>query len=217
MANEADTRCRLCLVTPPGDDVADAARRLTEALSGGDVASLVIAADPGDPARLQRMAEALVPIAQAHGVAALVHNDTRVAGRVKADGVHVDSGLDDLKAAIAAFHPGSIVGAGGLVRRHDAMLAAEAGPDYLFFGRLDGDTGPGTFPRTFDLAEWWSSVAIVPAIVMGGSALASVEKAAAAGIAFVALSRAVWDDRRGPAAAVAEAADRLAAVGEPAA
>ncbi len=217
MANEADTRCRLCLVTPPDDDVASAARRLSQALSGGDVASLIIAGKADDPALLQRAAEALVPIAHARDVAALVHNDTGVAGRAQADGVHIDTGLDDLKAAVAALHPKRIVGAGGLTTRHDAMLAAEAQPDYLFFGRLDGDTGPGIFPKAFDLAEWWSSVAVIPAIVMGGNALASVEEAAAAGIEFVALSRAVWDDPRGPAAAVAEAAERLAAVREPAA
>ncbi len=217
MANKADIRCRLCLVTPFDADGATIARAVSEALSGGDVASLVITADPADPTRMQQLAEALVPVAQARDVAALIHNDTRIAGRTHADGVHVDSNLDDLKAAIAALRPRKIVGAGGLVTRHDAMLAAEAQPDYLFFGRLDGDTSPGIFPKAFDLAAWWSSVALIPAIVMGGRALASVEEAAAAGIEFVALSGAVWDDPRGPAKAVAEAVERLAGMRVPAA
>jgi thiamine-phosphate pyrophosphorylase len=217
MADADDKRCRLCLVTSPDMDVATSARLLSDALSGGDVASLIIAADRGDPARLQRAAEALVPIAQARGVAAIVHNDTRVVGRTQADGVHVDTGLDDLEAAIAALHPGRIVGAGGLTSRHDAMLVGELEPDYLFFGRLDGDTGDGIFAKAFDLAEWWSSVAVIPAIVMGGRALASVSQAAAAGIEFVALSRAIWDDPRGPARAVADACQRLAAIRERAA
>lgn len=216
MANPSQ-RCRLCLVTPADGDVATSARRLSEALSGGDVASLIITADPGDPALLQRAAEALVPIAQARGVAAIVHNDTRLAGRTNADGVHVDSGLTDLEAAVTALHPRKIVGAGGLRSRHDAMLAGQAQPDYLFFGRLDGDTGDATFASALDLAEWWSSVAVIPAIVMGGRALASANEAAAAGVAFVALSRAIWDDHRGPAPAVAEASRRLAAIREPAA
>ena len=90
-------------------------------------------------------------------------------------------------------------------------------PDYLFFGRLDGDTADAIFPKALDLAAWWSSVTIIPAIVMGGRALASVDEAAANGIEFVALSAAVWDDPRGPAAAVAEVAERLARVREPAA
>jgi thiamine-phosphate pyrophosphorylase len=217
MATDLENQCRLCLVTPRDGDVATLARRLSEALSGGDVASLIVTADPDDSARLQRLAEALVPIAHSYDVAALIHNDTRIAGRTGADGVHVDTGLDDLAAAITAFHPNRIVGAGGLASRHDAMLAGEAQPDYVFFGRLGGDAGAGIFAKAFDLAAWWSSVAVIPAIVMGGSALASVEQAAAAGIQFVALSRAVWDDPRGPASAVAEACQRLATVREVAA
>jgi thiamine-phosphate pyrophosphorylase len=98
------------------------------------------------------------------------------------------------------------------------MELAEAEPDYLFFGRLDGDTGDEIFPRALDLAAWWASVAVIPAIVMGGRQMESVAAAAANGIDFVALCSAVWDDGRGPGAAVADAAARLAELSrEPAA
>jgi thiamine-phosphate pyrophosphorylase len=202
------SRCRLCLVTPAVDAPARFAPRLADALSGGDVATLIITAAPPD---LQAAAEALVPIAQARGVAALVHNDTRIAGRAKADGVHVDSGIADLRDAVAALRPRRIVGAGGFASRHDAMLAGEADPDYLFFGRLDGDTEDAIFPKALDLAAWWSSVFVIPAVVMGGRATDSVVAAAEAGIEFVALRDAVWAHPEGPAAAVAAANRRLAA------
>jgi thiamine-phosphate pyrophosphorylase len=52
---------------------------------------------------------------------------------------------------------------------------------------------------------------------MGGRDLASVSEAAAAGIEFVALSSAVWEHAKGPAAAVATVAEKLASVVEPAA
>ena len=212
MAN--DVRTRLCLVTPPVYDAAAFAPRLADALAGGDVASLIITAGGSD---LQRAAETLVPIAEARGVAALVHNDTRIAARTGADGVHVDSGRDDLAAALDSLRKKKIVGAGNIPTRHDALEIAEAEPDYLFFGRLDGDFDPGIFPKALDLAAWWSSVTVIPAIVMGGRALASVDEAAANGIEFVALSAAVFEDARGPAAAVNEVAARLANVREPAA
>jgi len=202
------SRCRLCLVTPAVDAPARFALRLADALSGGDVATLIITAAPPD---LQAAAEALVPVAQARGVAALVHNDTRIAGRAKADGVHVDSGIADLRDAVAALRPRRIVGAGGLASRHDAMLAGEADPDYLFFGRLDGDSEDGIFPKALDLAAWWSSVFVIPAVVMGGRAIDSVGAAAEAGIEFVALRDAVWAHPGGPGAAVAAANRRLAA------
>ena len=214
MANDTASRCRLCLVTPAGVDAGTFAPRVVDALSGGDVASLIIAANPADPAALQQAAQAFVPIAQDAGAAAIIHGDTRIVGRTRADGVLIDSGLADLADALAALHPRAMVGAGGGTSRHEAMAAGEASPDFLFFGHLDGDTGDGVFPRVLDLAAWWSAVTVIPAIVMGGRSLVSVREAAAERIEFVALSRAVWDDPRGPRAAVEEACEYLALSGE---
>ena len=205
-------RSRLCLVTPHDMDPDRLVRLVGEALAGGDVASLIV---DGDAGQLQRLAEALVPMAQARGVAVLVRNDTRVAGRARADGVHVDTSLADVAETAEKLRPKLIVGAGGARTRHDAMALGEANPDYLFFGRLDGDTEDGIFPKVLDLAAWWSSVFLIPGMVMGGRSLASVEEAAAEGIEFVALSRAVFDDPRGPAAAVEEANRRLAGTAGP--
>ncbi len=204
-------RCRLCLVAAPSLDPA----RLAAALSGGDVASVIIAAAGADTESFQRAAEVLVPIAQGRGAAVLIENDTRVAGRVGADGVHVSGGPAELAAAIASLRPKKIVGAGNLRARHEAMVAGEANPDYVFFGRLDGDTSDAIFDKALDLAEWWAPTFLVPAILMGGKSLASVREAAATGVEFVALSRAVFD-ADDPAAAVAEANRLLSTVGEPA-
>ena len=206
---EADmSRCRLCLVTPAFVEPTAFAPILADALAGGDVASLIVT---GGAAGLQALAEALVPIAQARGVAALIHNDTRIVGRARADGVHIDSGIADLRDAVSTLRPRAIVGAGGLQSRHDAMTAGEADPDYLFFGRLDGDSGDDIFDKALDLAAWWSSMFVIPAVVMGGGKVASVRAAADAGIEFVALCRAVWEHADGPSAAVAEANALLAA------
>lgn len=214
MANTADVRTRLVLVTPLVYDAASFAPRLSDALAGGDVASLIIA---GDPLSLRSKAEVLVPICTARGVASLVLNDTRIASRSGADGVHVETGIADVEAALNSLRKKKIVGAGNVPSRHDAMEIAETEPDYLFFGRIDGDTTDAIFPRSLELASWWSEVAVIPAIVMGGRSLASVGEAADAGIEFVALSSAVWQHARGPAAAVAEVAERLASIVEPAA
>lgn len=215
MPKAETSRCRLCLVTPLRSEPAAVAKLVGAALSGGDVASLIVAVDPPDPGVLQRLAEAIVPIAAARGVATLIHNDTRIAGRTGADGVHVDSGAADLADAVAGLRPKKkIVGAGGIRSRHEAMLAGEADPDYVFFGRLDGDTGEAIFAKALELAAWWSSLFVIPAIVMGGSSIASVRQAAEAEIEFVALSRAVFS-AADPAAAVADANRILAEAPEP--
>jgi thiamine-phosphate pyrophosphorylase len=204
-------RPRLVLVASPSTPV----DRLRAALSGGDVASVILAAEGTDTDTLQHAAKALAPLAQSRDVAFIVENDTRVAGRSGADGVHVTTSIPDLRDALAALRPKKVVGAGNLRSRHEAMEAGELNPDYVFFGRLDGDNNDGVFDRTADLAGWWAPTFVVPAIVMAGRAVASVAEAAATGVEFVALARAVFDSAD-PAGAVAEANRLLSLAGQPA-
>jgi thiamine-phosphate pyrophosphorylase len=147
----------------------------------------------------------LIPVAQSAGTAGIVLNDTRLLGRAGADGVHIDTGMADLASTMERFRGKKIVGAGGLRSRHDAMQAGEREPDYLFFGKLDGDTADTIFPKALDLAQWWSGLFEIPAVVMGGHSTASALEAAEAGIEFIALRTAIWEHPEGPAAAVAEA------------
>lgn len=216
MASNRSTVQRLCLVTPASVDPAAFAPLLAAALAAGDVASVIIAAEGTSPAASQRIAEQLVPLIQRAGAAALVRNDTRVAGRIGADGVHVDSGPADLGAAVRGLRPRLIVGAAGVASRHEAMTLGEAEPDYVFFGRLDGDDADRPEEGALALAAWWAPLFQIPAIVMAGGSLASTAEAAATGAEFVALGRAVWEHPDGPAAAVRQAGGLLAAARLPA-
>ena len=201
---------RLFLLTPNRPDRASFLALLGEALGGGDVAAVLISlGDGGSDA--EALAEDLVPIIQSAGAAALVPDDTRIAGRLKADGVHIGTGLGDLRNAVEALRGKRSVGAGNTHSRHTAMEAAEIGADYIFFGRLHGDTHDEAHPKVLDLAQWWSELTEVPAVVMAGRSLASVAEAAATGAAFVALNDAVWADQRGPAAAIRDAHTALGA------
>jgi thiamine-phosphate pyrophosphorylase len=194
-------RTRLILVTPPEMDAETFPRRLEEALGGGDVAAVIIAPDAGGRAAAP-LASALVPIIQRAGAAALIAEDTQLAGRAGADGVHIGTSLEDLRLAAESHRPKRIVGAGGLTTRHDAMAAGEMGIDYLFFGRLAGDTHDAAHPKALDLAEWWAELMEVPAVIMAGRTLDSTAEAAATGAAFVAVNSAVWNHAGGPAEAV---------------
>lgn len=189
-------RTRLFLVTPPDYRAETFAPVLEKTLSGGDAASLLIL--PPSDGDYREAAERLVPIAQAHGVAALLYNDSRLMGRTKADGLHLDGPLEEIVETVKAHAGRNIMGIGNIATRHDAMTIGEGPVDYLFFGRLDGDTNASIFPKTFKLAEWWSSVMSVPAVVMGGNGLESVDEAAAAGIDFLALRNLIFqaDDPR---------------------
>jgi len=208
MNQKTKERCRLVLIAPPEESGAAFAARLEAALGGGDVASVILPMHDMDDAAYQKHLEACVPIAQAHDVAAIVAGDTRAFGRVKADGLHVDSGPGDLADAVERFQERHVVGAGGAESRHRALELGEARPDYMFFGRFGQDTHPGPHKKNLQLAEWWAGMIEIPCIVMAGNMVDTLGEAAETGAEFVALSRAVFNGETDPGAAVA-AANRI--------
>lgn len=198
-------RARLFLITPREIDLAAFTPLLEEALAAGDVASLLIAPEVSSEADLQRIAEALTPIAQARDVAVLVADDSRAMGRAKADGLHVEAGAEVLAEAIERLQPKSIVGAGNVRSRHEAMAAGEAGADYVFFGLLDLPEDEEAHRKTIDLGGWWAEMFEPPCVLLSGRSLASVEACAETGADFVAVRAAVWEHPDGPGAAIREA------------
>ncbi|MDX8435655.1 thiamine phosphate synthase [Mesorhizobium abyssinicae] len=194
-------RCRIVLIAPKDAP----AERIAAAFDGGDVASLILPENGMDEASFQAFAEKIVPAAQAAGVAVVIAGDTRIAGRVQADGIHVEVSSQELAETIGHFQGKMMVGAGGAKTRDDALELGEARPDYMFFGRFGYDNKPEPHPRNLSLGQWWAEMIEIPCIVMAGSDLASVEAVAATGAEFVALSSAVFADGSDPRAAVAAA------------
>jgi thiamine-phosphate pyrophosphorylase len=199
-----ENRCRLVLVVPDMPDAQEQATVVADALRGGDVASVIIPQYDLDTATFQKHAEALVPIIQAASAAALVAGDSRVAGRAKADGLHISGNISEFEEAIEKFVPKLIVGGGNATDRHGALEVGELRPDYVFFGKLDGDIKPEAHPKNVALGEWWASMIEIPCIVMGGTDPASVVDVAAAGVEFVALRGAVFSDPAAAASIVAQ-------------
>jgi thiamine-phosphate pyrophosphorylase len=200
---EPRNRCRLVLIASPAGEVPATVEKITSALKGGDVASVLLAQFSAPEEKFRDWANLVVPVVQAAGAAAVVVDDTQAAGRAKADGVHISGGKDVLADAVRKFQPKWIVGTGVASSRHDALELGEERPDYLFAGKLEGDAQPEPNPRAIELAEWWAAMIEIPCIVMAGYAPESVIPAAATGAEFVAVSAAVFGDGRDPEAAVA--------------
>jgi thiamine-phosphate pyrophosphorylase len=194
-------RCRIVLIAPPGVG----AERLATAFTGGDVASLILPRNGLDDAAFQALAEKVMPAAQAAGAALIVEGDTRIAGRVRADGIHIESGKADLAEAVERFQDKMAVGAGGAKTRDEALELGEERPDYIFFGRFGYDTQAEPHPRNINLGRWWAEMIEIPCIVMAGSDLTSAAAVAETGAEFVALSAAVYGDGVDPREAVARA------------
>jgi thiamine-phosphate pyrophosphorylase len=204
-ATEELNRCRIVLIAPRMDDLPTLESLLADAIRGGDVASLILPAYGDGEAAFQRRAEVLVPIAQTRGIAVMIEGETRVAGRVGADGIHFEGRKEGLEELIEKFQGRMMIGAGGAKSRDDALELGEARPDYMFFGRFGYDNTPEPHPRNLSLGRWWAEMIELPSIVMAGNEIASVGAVAATGAEFVALSSAVFADGADTAGQVAAA------------
>lgn len=206
MTDDAPIRPRLVLATTLLPDGNEGLERLRAAFRGGDVASVLIDPAGRSAAAFQDFCEAVVPLVQEAGAAAIVAEDTRCAGRVRADGFHSSDGsLEALGEAMGRFSPRLIVGASGFNTRHDALEAGERMPDYVLFGKLGADGEAEPHRRNLDLAEWWASIVEIPCIVQGGNDLSTLPLAVATGAEFILLSQAILGEADGIEARVAQA------------
>jgi thiamine-phosphate pyrophosphorylase len=199
---------RLYLVSPEIADPTAFASTLSATLAGADVAAVLLRLAAGDERGLINIAKKLTPLVQSTGAACLLAGHAEIVARVGADGAQL-TGIDAFNAARAALQPERIAGCGGLLTRHDAMLAAEAGADYVLFGEPDQAGHRPAFAAVAERVAWWAEI-FEPPCVGFASMLAEVDLLARAGADFVAVGDCIFADSRGPAAALADAAERLA-------
>ena len=192
MERPAPDRCRLVLVLPPELGPDDAPAALRDALEGGDVASLIVPAHSMGERAYSDHLKALAAIAQPAGVAVIADRDVRLAGRLQLDGVHLPGDLDEVADVMDRVRGRMSIGVEGPRTRDRAMELGELEPDYVMFGRLDGDTHEAPMPKNLELAEWWASMIEIPSVVMCGTDLDGVVECAETGAEFVAASRAVF-------------------------
>lgn len=202
-------QARLVLVTPSLPDIGAVVAKVEAALSGGDIASLIIAQHDFSDEDFIVLAEKLVPLAQAKNVAALIYGDSRAVGRSQADGVHITEDRRHIEAAIERHKGALIVGSGGAKTRHEALERGEAQPDYMCFGLIGKDTHAEPHEKNLKLAEWWVEMVDIPCIVAGGNVLTTLPQTSATGAEFVMLSRAIFD-AEDPKVAVSDANEMLA-------
>ncbi len=152
----------LFLVAPSDADKERFAAALERVLDADPAAALLLPRGARSETDYRAFVSAVLPLAQARDCAVLVDNDAELARVLGADGVHVSLGLSTLKRALDLLKPDMIIGAGDLFSRHDAMVKAEAGADYVFFGDLAaGKASPGDIEN----ARWWAKTFEVPCVL----------------------------------------------------
>jgi thiamine-phosphate pyrophosphorylase len=205
--------CRLYLVTPSVLDPLIFRDQLAAALDGGDVACVQLRLKDVDDDTVRRACDVLKPVATAREVAFLLNDRPDLAVLCDCDGVHIGQSDAPYGEARRLMGTDRIIGVTCHDSRHLALVAAEAGADYVAFGAFyPTKTKPSNYRPAPELLTWWNDVMTVPAVAIGGITPENCTPLVAAGADFIAVVSAVWECPEGPGAAVA-AFNRAMAVG----
>ncbi len=195
---------RLYLVTPAAADMQALKFDLLAAFDSADIAAVLMRLPEDEDERtLINRVKAIAPTVQKADAALILDGHFEIVARGGADGAHL-TGIAAFESCVGSLKPDRIAGIGGLETRHDAMIAAESGADYVMFG----DNARPSLDALLERVSWWAQVFEIPCVAYA-TELDEVSRLVDAGADFVAIGDAVFSDPRGVAAAVADAGDRL--------
>jgi thiamine-phosphate pyrophosphorylase len=194
---------RLYLATAVVEDPSSLIDSLPALLGKADVAAVLVRLAQTDQRTMITRVKALAPVIQSSGAAMLIEGNVELVARGGADGAHLP-GVTPLQDALPTLKPDRIAGCGGLTTRHHAMSAGEAGADYVLFGEPDPNGQRPSVDAIAERLQWWAELFEPPCVGFAAS-LDEAEKFAAAGADFVLVGDFVWNDPRGPAAALSDA------------
>lgn len=174
------------LLTGPGPGRADAVAAVLAALQP----AALIVGDGWD--------RGLLDLARGQGVALLVEDEVDL----KSDGAHLtDPGrCADVRSKLDRDPENRLIlGVDVGLSRHEAMVAGEAGADYVAFGK----PGVSADDEVLERVDWWRSITILPCLAYAED-VRTVKKLARLGADFIGVSSAIWEHPDGSAAAARE-------------
>jgi thiamine-phosphate pyrophosphorylase len=177
-----------------------AVARLAAALDAVAVAAVMIAPASNRPLNAAT-AKPLVELAQAKGVAALIHGNPTLARTLGADGVHLPTSLQlalDYADARKILGKNLMIGADAGSSRHDAMELAEAEADYIAFAldataapiefEDDGETANVETLESVHLISWWVDIFQTPCVALGVKNADDAAEVAGQGCEFICVT-----------------------------
>ncbi len=207
MTDAVKNSTRLLLMTPPLEDAVSFAPLLEAACRVGDVAAVVLDLAGSDEVKALSEIRIVASHLEGTGAVLLLANRPSLVEAAGADGAHFTT-LDELQTTRTKLAAGRLSGIAGLHSRHDAMVAAESGVDYVMFGEPDADGKRPGFSALVERVSWWAEIFQIPCVGYAGS-LDEVAELADARADFVALGDALWNAGAKATEAVEKASDLL--------
>jgi thiamine-phosphate pyrophosphorylase len=176
---------RLCVRVSRVEDQSTFTRDFARMLDGVNVAAVLLRLPEAGERSMIEHAKVIAPAVQSRGIALILDGHPDLVARAGADGAHL-TGVAAFTAAFDMLKPSRIAGVGGLMTRHDAMLAGEKGADYVMFGEPGPDGRRPGFAAIAERVAWWAEVFEIPCVGFAAD-LDEVAALAAAGADFVAI------------------------------
>lgn len=185
--------CRLYL-TLPAKPLASLGGSFAQAIAGTEVACALLRRDEelsDDAGSDDSWARELQQLAHDRQVAFVIEDNVALAYRIGADGVHISADPSQYRHARDLLGNGAIVGVDCRLVRHDAMVLADMGADYIAFGTSAANRMGGR-DRRDELVAWWAGTFEVPCVAMDAESAEEAETLAQAGADFIALAETIW-------------------------
>jgi thiamine-phosphate pyrophosphorylase len=175
--------CELYVIveTHPG-----AIQQLAAALDAAPIAAVLLRPANGSAMDVT-VAKSLVALAQSREVAALLADDAALARTLRADGVHLSSGVDlqgRYQTAREICGSRAMIGVDPGASRHQAMELAELNADYVAFGLIPEDDDG--FDRDALLA-WWAEIFEIPCVALDIADATEAQAVARTGADFIGI------------------------------
>ena len=179
---------RLYLIGPDGPASTFALEQLGAILGAIDPAAFLTPSGTDDLAGARELRR----LCAERNTAFFVQDDVELAQNLSADGLYRrDPGM--IKQDRKRLSETQILGAEVGRSRHEAMVAGEAGADYIAFGRPGDPVGQ----EIIDLVVWWREMTILPSLAFADTPDDAV-RLVEAGADFIGVSGAVWNNSDGP-------------------
>ena len=176
---------------------------LRAALSTGKVEVFQLRMKNTSDAEVIDVCHELIPLCHEYGAQFILNDHVHLATQVGASGVHI--GIEDisLEKARRMLGKNKIIGVSCYDDQERAIDAAEAGADYVAFGAFyDTQTKTPRGRPSPDILKWWTTNSTTPCVAIGGIKSHNCAPLVAAGVDFIAVVTAIWDDPEGTAEAV---------------
>lgn len=190
----SETAPRLYLCTPQTFDPETFGQTLVRVLANVPVACVRLDLGTTLEEDWTRAANYLIEPCHEADVALVVTDHLRLVDALGLDGVHLGASRLPVRDAREKLGPDSIVGGFAGDSRHQGMVMAEAGADYVSLGPV-GDTGllGGDTHASDDLFEWWAEMIETPVVAEGGVTVEDAKRLTAF-VDFVVPDVRVWQE-----------------------